>query len=155
PEYTQASWNRPIGDLSIDQRHRLRAWTTIGVPSGWRAGDLSLGVLEFVDSGTPYGAVGVIDPGPFVMNPGYVNPPASENYYFTPRDAFRTATTTHTDLTIAYTRRVKTFDLFVRGTVVNVFNQSGISNAGAVDQSILTANNNSGLQRFDPFTTMP
>jgi hypothetical protein len=45
--------------------------------------------------------------------------------------------------------------LFVRGTVSNLFNQSGIANAGGVDQSILTANNTSTLQRFDPFTTAP
>src|SRR5262249_58857021 len=37
PEYTRAPWNRPDGDLSIDQRHRFRGWTTIRVPLGSRA----------------------------------------------------------------------------------------------------------------------
>jgi hypothetical protein len=155
PEYTQASWNRPMGDLSIDQRHRVRAWSTIRVPLGSRANDLSLSVLEFADSGTPYGALGVIDPRAFVQNPGYVNPPAAVSYYFTARDAFRTAATTHTDLAVLYTHTLNRLDLFVRGTVVNAFNQSGISNAGALDQSILTANNSSRLRPFDPFTTVP
>lgn len=155
PEYTQLSWNRPTGDLSIDQRHRVRAWTTVRVPLGSRAGDVNIGVIESVDSGTPYGAVGAVDPRPYVQNPGYVNPPATEAYYFTARDALRTATTSHTDLSLIYTHTVNKVELFVRGTVVNVFNQAGISNGGAVDQSILTANNTSTLQRFDPFATVP
>jgi hypothetical protein len=155
PEYTQVSWNRPAGDLAIDQRHRFRAWTTIRVPVGSRAGDLNAGVIEWIDSGTPYGAVGVIDPRPYVQNPGYVNPPATEAYYFTSRDAFRTASTSHTDLAVVYARRVDKLELFVRGTVSNVFNQAGISNGGAIDQSILTANNTSTLQPFNPFTTVP
>jgi hypothetical protein len=155
PEYTQASWNRPTGDLSIDQRHRVRAWTTVRVPLGSRADDVSIGVIEWIESGTPYGAVGVIDPRPYVQNPGYVNPPATEAYYFTARDAFRTASTSHTDLAFVYTHKVDRVELFVRGTVINVFNQAGISNGAAVDQSILTANNTSALQRFNPFTTVP
>lgn len=155
PQYTQASWNRPAGDLSIDQRQRVRAWTTVGVPLGSRADDLNVGVIEWIDSGTPYGAAGVIDPRPFVQNPGYANPPATEAYYFTARDAFRTAITSHTDLTVLYTHKVDRLELFLRATFVNVFNQAGISNGAAVDQSILTANNTPALQRFNPFTTSP
>jgi len=155
PQYTQASWNRPMGDLSIDQRHRLRGWATIRVPLGSRADDVSVGLNEWIDSGTAYGAVGAIDTRPYVQNPGYVNPPATEAYYFNARDAFRTAATSHTDMAIVYAHRVNKVELFIRGTVVNVFNQAGISNGGAVDQSILTANNASALLRFNPFTTAP
>jgi hypothetical protein len=155
PQYTQASWNRPAGDLSIDQRHRVRAWTTVEIPLGSRRDDVSLGVIEWIDSGTPYGAVGVIDPRLYVQNPGYVNPPATEAYYFMPRDAFRTAGTSHSDLTLVYTHKVDKIELFVRATVVNLFNQAGISNGAAIDQSILTANNTSTLQPFNPFTTVP
>lgn len=32
PEYRQASWNYPEGDLSIDQRHRARLWVNYGPP---------------------------------------------------------------------------------------------------------------------------
>jgi hypothetical protein len=155
PEYTQLSWNRPTGDLSIDQRHRVRAWTTVRVPLGSRAGDVNIGVIESVDSGTPYGAVGAVDPRPYVQNPGYVNPPATEAFYFTARDAFRTEATSHTDLAVVYTHKVNKVELFVRGTVANVFNQAGLSSGGAIDQSILTANNTSTLQRFNPFATVP
>ena len=116
---------------------------------------MRISVLEFVDSGTPYGAVGVIDARPYVQNPGYVNPPATDAYYFTARDAFRTATTTHTDLSVVYAHKLNKVELFLRGTVLNIFNQAGISNGGAVDQSILTANNTSTLQRFNPWTTAP
>ena len=34
PEYRQQSWNYPIGDLSIDQRHKLRLWMNYGLPFG-------------------------------------------------------------------------------------------------------------------------
>jgi hypothetical protein len=158
PEYSQTSWNRPIGDLSIDQRHRTRVWTTyrLGVPSS--IGVLSLGVVEFVDSGTPYGAVGMVDTRPFVPNPGYANPPASESYYFTSRGQFRTDTASHTDLALTYSHRLgglNRSEAFFRGTIINLFNQQAISNAGAIDQSVLTANNTSKLQPFNPFTTMP
>ena len=34
PEYRQASWNYPIGDLSIDQRHKLRLWLNYGLRFG-------------------------------------------------------------------------------------------------------------------------
>jgi outer membrane receptor for ferrienterochelin and colicin len=155
PQYTQAAWNRPMGDLSVDQSHRIRAWTTISVPLRSRLNDLNIGVIEWIDSGTPYGAVGVVDPRAYIQNPGYVNPPATEGYYFTARDAFRTATTSHTDLSVVYTHKLAKIELFVRGTVVNVFNLAGLSNGAAVDQSVLTANNTPTLQRFNPFTTLP
>jgi Carboxypeptidase regulatory-like domain/TonB dependent receptor/TonB-dependent Receptor Plug Domain len=158
PEYTQASWNRPSGDLSTDQRHRARLWATYDLPLASSVGRLSVSALEAIDSGTPYGAVGTIDPRPYVPNPGYINPPASENYYFTGRDAFRTAATTHTDVAMTYAFKVAALrqtELFLRGTTINLFNQQGIANAGAIDQSILTASNSSGLQPFNPFEATP
>jgi hypothetical protein len=158
PEYSQGPWNRPAGDLSIDQRHRARAWTTYRLPVPPSLGVVNVGVLEFVDSGTPYGAIGVVDTRPFVPNPGYVNPPASESYFFTARDRFRTDTATHTDLALSYSHRfgvLKKSEAFFRGTVINLFNQQAISYGGALDQSVVTANNSSRLQPFNPFTTTP
>jgi hypothetical protein len=158
PEYSAAGWSLPEGDLAIDQRHRARGWTTVHVPIGSRSGNLTIGLLEFLDSGTPYGAVGAVDTRPYVPNPGYVNPPATVNYFFTPRDGFRTDMTTHTDIAIVYGHKLRfagKTELFVRATFVNVFNQAGISNAGAVDQSVLTASNSSQLKPFNPFTTTP
>jgi hypothetical protein len=158
PEYTQASWNRPLGDLSIDQRHRARAWATYLAPIPSELGSLNLGLLQFLDSGTPYGAIGLVDTRSFVQNPGYANPPASENYFFTPRDAFRTDATAHTDVAVNYAHKLgvsKRTEVFFRGTVVNLFNQQGIANASAVDRSVATANNSSRLQPFNPFTAAP
>ncbi len=158
PEYTQARWNRPVGDLSIDQRHRLRGWAIYRVPIAGHVGALNVGVLEAVDSGTPYGAVGLVDTRPFVSNPGYVNPPASESYYFAARDAFRTNAVSHTDLALTLSRTTGGLahaEWFIRGTVVNLLNQQGISNAGAIDQSVLTASNSSRFQPFNPFTSNP
>ncbi|MGH9163309.1 MAG: TonB-dependent receptor, partial [Vicinamibacteraceae bacterium] len=52
-EYKDRRWNTPTGDLSIDQRHKLRVWATWDVPFG-RAGNLTVGVLQRVSSGQPY-----------------------------------------------------------------------------------------------------
>ena len=54
PEYKQAAWNYPEGDLSIDQRHRARIWATYGVP---RISGLVVSVLQTLETGVPYGAV--------------------------------------------------------------------------------------------------
>ena len=43
PEYHQASWNYPVGDLSIDQRHRAGMWINYGVP---RVDGLTLSALQ-------------------------------------------------------------------------------------------------------------
>ncbi len=146
------------GDLASDQRHKARVWLTCDVPLPPRLGGLSLGGLEFLNSGTPYGAVGPLDTRPVVTNPGYVNPPASEVYYFTARDAFRTDTTTRTDLVLNYSHRAglgKRAELFARWTLLNAFNQQGIENASALNQSVLTPNNSAQLRRFNPFVEAP
>ena len=90
PEYAQASWNYPEGDLSADQRHRSAMWVNYGVP---KLTGLTVSVLETVASGVPYGAVGTVNVAPFVTNPGYLTPltgTLNKSYYFTERDAFRT-----------------------------------------------------------------
>src|SRR5262249_30328515 len=70
PEYRQASWNYPGGDLLIDVRHRARFWAIYDVPLSASAGKLSVSALEIIATGTPYGSVGTIDTRPFVTNPG-------------------------------------------------------------------------------------
>jgi len=64
PEYRQASWYRPEGDLSVDQRHRSTLWLIYGVP---KIDGLTLSVFENLASGLPYGAVGTIDARSFVV----------------------------------------------------------------------------------------
>jgi outer membrane receptor for ferrienterochelin and colicin len=158
PEYFDVSWNSPVGALSLDQRHRARLWTTWDLPVPSSLGSFTLGVLEQISSGTPYGANGAVDTRPFVTNPGYLTPPASVGYWFTARDAFLTDSVTRTDLALNYSHGLgigRKTELFFRGTVLNVFNEQAIDDINNLNTTVLTRNNNSTLQAFNPFTTQP
>jgi outer membrane receptor protein involved in Fe transport len=153
PEYTQASWGLPRGDLAIDQRHRVRAYGSWDLPLPRALGVLSLGAIQAIDTGTPYGAAGLALVSPYVVNPGYVTPPRASTYYFTSRDAFRTDTVSRTDLSLNWGYRIAdAVELFVHPQVINLFNNQA---AIAVDTTILSAANASGFPRFNPFTTQP
>jgi outer membrane receptor protein involved in Fe transport len=177
PEYKQASWNFPDGDLQVDQRHRSRIWANYGVP---RVNGMVISVLQTLESGVPYGASNInnasangVNPRPFVTNPGYINPPTGSNttYFFTARDAFRTEGQIRTDLALNYTHKLGATrsELFGQLTVVNLFNQFQLcgcggtifSNGGAVTQTridtvVRTAVSNPTLyQTFNPFTQTP
>ncbi len=174
PEYTQPSWNYPIGDLSADQRHRTSMWANWGVP---KVDGLTLSVLQSIASGLPYGAVGQVNVAPYVTNPGYVTPQGgtgTENYYFTARDAFRTEVSKRTDFSANYTYTLKSagsrhIDLFAQAVVLNVFNTFDLCGCGGssvfvnggnvslttIGQSVLTNSTTASLTRFNPFTTAP
>jgi hypothetical protein len=153
PEYTQASWGLPRGDLAIDQRHRIRAYASYDLPVPRALGVFSLGIIQAYDTGTPYGAAGSAIVSPYVTNPGYVTPPRASTYYFTSRDAFRTDNVARTDLSLNYSFRVAdAVEVFLHPQVLNVFNNHA---AVAVDTTILSAANASGFARFNPFTTQP
>jgi hypothetical protein len=174
PEYREASWNYPEGDLLIDQRHRAHLWVNYGVP---RTNGLIVSVLQDLSSGVPYGAVGGIDPRPYVQNPGYLTPPGAAgntvDYYFTARDAFRTEASVRTDLAVNYSHSVKAgsqrVEFFGQAQVLNLFNKqplcgcgdSVFNNGGGVDlpnrinTSVLTASNSALYQRFNPFSSTP
>jgi outer membrane receptor protein involved in Fe transport len=180
PEYKQASWNFPDGDLAVDQRHRARLWANYNPP--WAPG-LTLSVLQALESGVPYGAVNTngVDPRPYVPNPGgvYLTPPASTTttYFFGPRDEFHTEGQRRTDLAVNYVYRVPgatRLQLFAQAQVLNVFNQfqlcacgstvfgtGSAANAGGVnlqriDTTVLTPGTTaSRFAAFDPFTTTP
>jgi hypothetical protein len=159
PEYREERWSFPAGYLSgrgqpqpaADQRHRARVWLVYEIPARW--GHLAAAVLESFDSGLPYEAVGFIDPTDYVQNPGYAEEPASVTYFFTKPASFRTDDITRTDLALTCTIRVfRNAELFVRPEVLNVFNEKGVV---AVNSTVLTAQNSSGLSRFNPFTEKP
>jgi hypothetical protein len=183
PEYKQASWNYPEGDLQVDQRHRARFWLTYGVP---RARGVVVSLLETLESGVPYGAsnlnstgnVNGINPRPYVTGaPAYINPPSGANtiYFYTARDAFRTQAQKRTDLAINYShnipgvRKMSTLQFFAQAQVVNLFNQFQLcgcggtvfQNGGAttqtrIDTSILTSvTTPAKYTAFNPFTTSP
>ncbi len=151
PEYQRASWSYPTGYLPGDQRNRVRAWFGGSVPVSF--GEIGGSILESYASGLPYEAVGYIDPGPYVVNPGYLSPPGSVPYYFSGRGAYRMPSVSSTDLALTVTARVfETVDLFVQPQVLNVFNQHGVL---AVETPVVTANASNHLTPFDPFTEKP
>ena len=159
PEYRQERWNYPTGDLIGDQRHKARVWGTWRVPMDERFGGVSLGALFNIDSSTPYGAVGTIDPSGYVTGQSYVTPLTQARYYFTARDEYRTDASTRTDVAVTYDYRFggpRRVAMFVKADVVNLFDQSALVNPFFVDQSVLTASNSpTRFQRFNPFTETP
>jgi hypothetical protein len=134
PEYREAEWNYPEGDLSIDQRHRARIWATYPLD---RVPGVTFGLMQIIESGVPYGAVNIggVNAQPYVTNPGYLTPlPATSTaYYYTAPDAFRTAGQRRTDLAVSYTRRLPStrVELFAQAQVINVFNQYQLCGCGA------------------------
>ena len=175
PEYKQASWNFPEGDLSADQRHRARLWASYMVP--WVSG-LSVSAVQLLESGQPYGAVSAsgVDPRTWVTNPGYVTPPSGNAtaYFFSARDAFRTEGQRRFDVAATYKYGLKagsrTVDLFFQTQVINLFDNFQLcacggtvfQNGGAVDlfsidQTVRTAVAPGGgtFATFNPFATTP
>jgi hypothetical protein len=74
-------------------------------------------------------------------------------YFFTKPGSFRTDDITRTDLAVTCSIRVfRNAELFMRPEVLNLFNEKGIV---SVDSTVLTAQNSSGLRRFNPFTDKP
>jgi outer membrane receptor protein involved in Fe transport len=170
PEYVQASWNTPKGDLSQDQRHRVRLYASYDVKAG--PVTVTPGLLQSMDTGTPYGASGSIRSYPYVSSnlgcsaPGqtncYVSPPTTVTYYFTPRDAYRTPTVNRTDLSLNFAGKIGPVEIFVQPQVFNLFNNHAvtfINNTAALNTSVSAGTgltpNSRGLVRFNPFTTTP
>jgi hypothetical protein len=156
PEYIQTSWNVPRGDLATDQRHRVRVYGTFDLPVPASFGAMSVGLLESMDTGTPYGAAGTINPSSYVTNPGYLQVPTAVTYYFTARDAFRTETTYQTDLSLNMSKNIGPIEIFIQPQVLNVFNAAHVV---IVDGAVLTAassgGGSNGFAAFNPFTTTP
>jgi hypothetical protein len=161
PEFFDLAWNNPEGDLSSDQRHKMRIWANLDLIEDGKYGDVSVGLLQQTESGTPYGAFGAIDTTPFVNDPGYQTPPQSVTYYFTPRDEFRTEVMHRLDVSVNYTfepRALRGARLFAQFHVLNLFNQFNVffANGGALNTSVDTAfNKPEQFATFNPFTETP
>ena len=177
PEYRNASWYAPQGDLSADQRHRSTMWVNYAVP---KVSGLTLSVLGDLASGLPYGASGsfsasaVVNAAPYVTNPGYITPQGGPNeiYYYTARDAFRTDWSRRADFAASYSRpfgvRSRKVEGFIQAQVLNIFNNQDLCgcgdtvflNGGSVQTNrlgsgLLTPVNSATLQKFNPLTTTP
>jgi hypothetical protein len=161
PEYFNRAWSFPAGDLVSDQRHRVRAWATYDVPLSETWGRVTVGVLEQVGSGSPYGAVGTVASAAYVADLGYIEPPPTVNYFFTARDAFRTETMMRTDLSLNYRHRMpgsSKAELFANFHILNLFNQFQLFDisGNGINTTVLTASDDDERFRpFNPFTETP
>lgn len=157
PEYRDKSWNNPIGDLSIDQRHKLRLWLNYGLHFGG-AGRVDIGLLENVTSGQPSSRdAGITMLAAYVPNPGYLTPPTTVTYYFgKERGTDVSDTIVTTDLSVNYSLPFKVLgpkaEFFFRFVMDNLFNASAIDGPNG---TVLTNATDATLQPFNPFTTDP
>ncbi len=151
PEYKEARWFAPSGDLLIDQRHKLALFAV------WEAFKtdrqrLAISARQLYNSGFAYSAVGPVGTRAFVTNPGYVTPPSSVNYFFSDRGAFKTDDISSTALGFNYSLFFGAFEVFGQLDVQNIFNEDGVV---VVNQAVLTSRNDPTLQPFNPFTDTP
>ena len=149
PEYHEERWNYPSGDLGVDQRHKANIWAIYDFLSSDHH-DLTASLLMSYFSGTPYGATVVVDPRPFVTNPGYVTPSGQETYFITDRDAFHTDNVLQFDASLNYAFKWnlwnRNFEVFFQPEILNIGDDQGVI---AVNTSVTR------LQNFNPFTTVP
>jgi hypothetical protein len=157
-EYKDPAWNTPMGDLAIDQRHKVRAWAIWDAISTARH-NLSVSLLQNYWSGTPYSATGTIDTVPYVGDPadlGYAGSPGNVTYFFSGRGELLTDDITRTDLALNYSFFANLFgaevEMFLQPEVLNLFAEEGVVN---VNTFVLTAENSDQLETFNPFTTAP
>jgi hypothetical protein len=158
PEYKLEAWNWPTGYMGNDQRHKGRVYASWLVPVSPSIGQLTLGVVQRADSGTPYDIGFSVNPTAYVTNPGYLSPPTSLTYYISGRGPLRTQNTTNTDLSLVWSRKVRgSAEVFFRGLVYNLFN---VQHVMSVDTTV-SSNASPGtytaasLPAFNPFTTAP
>ena len=163
PEYLNYEQRKPFGYLVGDQRHRARLWLGYELPT--RFGIFDAAALESYGSGVPYSAFQNIDASgrstPFPgspANPGYTLSQlgTTHTYYFSKRGEFRTNDIWSTDVSLGYSIRVfKSLELFLRGTVTNVFNNDAVI---FPDTTIITRRSggaSSNLVAFNPLTDHP
>ncbi len=158
PEYIRESWSYPTGDLSQDQRHRVRLYATWDAPLPKAFGALGLSGVFAYDTGVPYGAVGTVLERAYVTNPGYVRPPKTGTYYYTARDAFRTPDVTRFDLALNYSYSFGPVQLFIQPQVLNLFNaQEIVGDFRYINTTTVSyaSSTSSGMQDFNPYTTTP
>jgi hypothetical protein len=157
-EYKDPSWNAPDGYLSIDQRHKFRAWVVWDMIASTHH-NLSLSLLQNYWSGTPYEAAATINTIQYVGDPadlGYAGSPGNVTYFFSDRGAYRWDNVSRTDIALNYSFFLNLggtqLELFLQPEILNVFNEDAVV---AGNTTVRTAVNTSALQAFNPFTTAP
>jgi hypothetical protein len=153
PELKAYDQFSPTGYLPQDQRHKLRAWAAVDIPTP--AGNVNFSLLQNFDSGLPYSLLGTIDARPYLsqtVRDAYATLPSGVNYYFSERGEFRWDDITSTDLGINYSLPIGPVSLFIQADVLNMFNEKGQIGGNV---GILTASQDPALATFDPFTETP
>ena len=168
PEYFENRWSFPVGNLSSDQRHKLRLWAVYDV-FDTEHHNLSVSLLQNFFSGQHYSVAGAVNTNPFVVNPGYEFPPATVTYFFSDRGEFTFDDITRTDLAFNYSFLWNAFgrqvEVFLQPEVLNLLNEDNLEN---FDTRVRTASGanangacpNSGQAQgrcipFNPFTEVP
>jgi len=163
PEFLGYAQRLPIGYLSADQRHTLRAWAGYDWHFG-AAGTLNTSLLESFDSGRPYPTLLTIRAFGYsgVYNgAGYTSatPVSTGSYYLNgSRDANRFQDATHTDLALNYMLPISRVQLFVEGRMINLFNEhkiTGSPTGGGINTTVLARGNNANFVTFNPYTDTP
>jgi len=140
PEYRELEWKRtrrPAGHRPAPQAASLG---NVGVAGASGAGRFYLGLVQRVETGLAWSAVGNINPRAYVVNPGYLTPPTSVQYYFSARGDYRTDTVSATDAVaqlVATDPGTKRGQGFVRAVLINAFNRAA---AIRVNTTVLTRN---------------
>jgi hypothetical protein len=163
PEYLNYEQRKPTGYLGQDVRHRGRLWLAYELPTP--VGNFDAAILQSYETGTPYSAIQNIDASgrntPFPgspTNPGYTLSQlgTTHTYYFSRRGEFRTDDLASTDVSLGYSIRVfKSLELFLRGSVTNVFNNDAVI---FPDTTVITRRSGgagSNLVAFNPLTDRP
>ena len=158
PEYRLEAWNWPEGYMMNDQRHKARFYASFPLPVSPRLGQMTLGVVERLDSGVPYDIAFAVNPTLWVANPGYLSPPTSVTYYIDGRGPLRTDNTFSTDLSLNWSKKMRgSLEVFFRGLVVNVFNQRAVQEVNTTVSSNASPGEYTAasLPVFNPFATAP
>lgn len=76
-EFQNFANNAPVGYLSADQRHKIRAWVSYDI--GTTVGHFNVGLIQRYDSGTPFSASGTITLASYMLctQPDATKPTAS------------------------------------------------------------------------------
>lgn len=173
PEFQGFERNRPIGFLSPDQTHKLRAWVSYDQPTP--IGVFNFSVLQRFDSGRPYSASQQIlvwgsdfaargyEGGVDRSTGNYVNPTRFPTYFFSDRGEFRWDDINATDVAINYALPISRVNLFVQAEMFNAFDNDAqtfgdstirTARTGRCTQTV-GANAGSPCAPFNPFTETP
>ncbi len=106
PSSGRRAWNWPDGFNGNDQRHKLRAFASYGLPLSPAIGQFTVGAVQRFDSGTPYDMNISVDSRPYVTGTPYLKAPASVGYYLTGRGALRWDNTWTTDLSLNWSKKL-------------------------------------------------